>query len=66
MIADMTRLKMLEVQKEIGGTEAAERGSRKKRPYAVFRPFHNGVEEIDRYLHVFKTLCNLQEIDEAD
>lgn len=64
IIADTTRLKMLEVQKEIGGTAAAERASHKKLPYAAFRPFQDGVEEID--LHVFETQCDLQEIDEAD
>lgn len=57
---------MLEVQKEMGGIAAAERGSCKKLPYTAFQPFQDGVEEIDRYLHVFKTQCHLQEIHEAN
>ena len=66
IITDMTRLKMLEVQKEMGGTAVAEQGIRKKLPFAAFRPFQDGVEEIDRYLHVFETQCGLQGIDKAD
>ncbi|KAM4691878.1 serine/threonine-protein kinase WNK4 [Rhinophrynus dorsalis] len=69
VLADATRLRALELQRdtrESTPSDRVETRGRKKIPYQAFPKFEDDKDDLDRFIQIFERQCGLQEVDEAD
>lgn len=69
VLREVSQLRMAELQRDQGASVMFNReapAARKKLPYAAFRMFQDGEDEMDVYLQMFERQCGLQGVNKAD